>query len=361
MNLGAVGAQQGSPIASGKSYLAARRGVAPRAAINGLRGPRLARNGSAPRRGLPTGQAAAEVAAVEAKPSFASQSSRIMGNSKDRATLQDLEHELEVLAQQIEGLFAGLDRRTAIAAKILELGYRINAEYDHLRRGDQNPEAVEQLQRSIQPIQAEIEALRTESNSILASIGSAERAAREIMVKCARQVPHVTPLLDRFREIYASRTAPDVLLLKLRQLVTEGRAALQSSPEGETSARPDDVIKTDAEAVQLSLGPTAKRFRGPKIELHRERLALWKRLAEELATIWQETRKFATLDGLKRKYPDFQIWTLLAADAQRELLERKFNPKAYAGNLVLRKYGLKSLETLRRSREIVRAAEPKQA
>jgi hypothetical protein len=284
-----------------------------------------------------------------------------MSNSKDRATLQDLERQIEVLTQQIEGLFAGLDRRAAIEAKILELGYRINAEYDLLGRGDQNPEAVEQLQRRIQPIQAEIDALRAESNSILSSIGSTEQAAREIMVKCARRVPHVTPLLDRFREIYASRTAPDVLLLKLRQLVTEGRTALQSSHERETSARPDDVIKTDAEAVQLSLVPTAKRFRGPKIELHRERLALWERLAGELATLWQATRKFATLDALKRKYPDFQIWTLLTADEQRELLEGKFNPKAYAGNLVLRKYGLKSLETLRRSRGIVREAERKHA
>lgn len=83
---------------------------------------------------------------------------------------------------------------------------------------------------------------------------------------------------------------------------------------------------------------------------------MWDRLAVELATIRQVTRKYTSLQGLKQKYPGFLLWSILTEAEQRELLSEDFRPRAYAGNLVLRRYGLAGLETLRKDRAKLRKA-----
>ena len=45
---------------------------------------------------------------------------------------------------------------------------------------------------------------------------------------------------------------------------------------------------------------------------------------------------------------------MLSDVEQKELLDGDFRPKAYAASLVLRKFGLTSLETLRTDRKILR-------
>lgn len=264
------------------------------------------------------------------------------------------------LLLRVDGLFAELDHKAAVDAEILRLGYQINAEYAQCEGpppGSRRSNSVAQLQERIGPIKVEINKLRTESQAILDSIRSVEQEARDVVARCARVAPNLTPLLDQFWEVYGSRVAPDIELLKLRDLLAEARARLEAEPPPQTLRSSGSVTA----GKEVPPDTSRKRARGPNLELHRERVALWDALASELTCIWQETKRYATVQGLKVKYPHFKIWDLLSDAEQKELLEREFTPRAYAGSLVLRKYGLKSRETLRASRKCVRNADRQQA
>jgi hypothetical protein len=104
-----------------------------------------------------------------------------------------------------------------------------------------------------------------------------------------------------------------------------------------------------------SAGPP---LRTPNLEISRERIALVDQAATELATIKRDLAKFCTPVELKEKYPNFTIWNMLFASELKELVDgAQFRPKAYAENLVLRKYGLQSRETIKKDRKKIRAAD----
>ena len=65
----------------------------------------------------------------------------------------------------------------------------------------------------------------------------------------------------------------------------------------------------------------------------------------------------ATVEKLKTKYPGFRLWEMLSEQEQRELLDEKFNPRAYARSLTLGQYGLTSLSTLKKDRKKLRYAQ----
>jgi hypothetical protein len=270
--------------------------------------------------------------------------------------VQDCRQLVSGLLLRVEELLAGLDHKAEVDAEILRLGYQINAEYapyEGMPPGTVSIAAEEQLQERIGPIKVEINKLRTESQAFLGSIHSMEREARKVVVRCAKVTPSLTPVLNRFWGVYGSRFNPDLELLQLRDLLAEVRTRLEAVP----LARALPPSEGASAGKKITAGISHKRVRGPHLEMHRERVELWDKLAAELAHIWQATRKYATLQGLKGSYPDFLIWRLLPDPEQNELLDGKFNPKAYAGNLVLRKYGLTSLETLRKSRKLARKAD----
>ena len=251
-----------------------------------------------------------------------------------------------------ESRVTGLDDKAALDEEILRLGKEIDAEYaqyEGLLPGTMSAEANEQLQKRIRPIQARIEKLRIESQAILVSMRSMEHEARVVVARCARVAPKLTPLLDQFWEVYGSRYAPDVELLKLRKLLTQVRQRLEAALRTQMLSPSENTPQEE----EVRAGISDKRGTRPKLELHRERIELWDRLSSELAHIWQDTRKYATVRGLKEKHPDFEIWKRLSDSEQQEVLNGEFSPKAYAGNLVLRIYSLRSIETLRKSRKLV--------
>jgi hypothetical protein len=270
--------------------------------------------------------------------------------------VQDCRQLVSGLLLRVEELLAGLDHKTAVDAEILRLGYQINAEYapyEGMPPRTVSITAEEQLQERIGPIKVEINKLRAKSQAFLDSIHSLEREARKVVARCARVAPSLTPVLNRFWGVYGSRFAPDLELLKLRDLLAEAQARLDAVPLA--PALPPSEGATAGK--EIAAGISRKRVRGPHLAVHRERVELWDKLAEELAHIWRATRKYATVQGLKEKYPDFEIWKLLPDPEQRELLDGNFKPKAYAGSLVLQKHALTSLETLRKSRKLVRNAD----
>ena len=281
-------------------------------------------------------------------------------DGKGDVAVQDCRQLVSALLLRAEELLTDLDRKTTVDAEILSLGYQINAayaQYESLPPGTVSADPEKQLQERIGPVQAKIDKLRLESQAILGGITSLEQEARNVVARCARGAPSLTPMLDRFWEVYGSRFFPDVELLKLRDLLTEVRARLEAEPPPQTFLPSGSITAGE----EVPLNTSRKRARGPNLKLHRERVALWDALATELTYIWQATKRYATVQGLKVKYPHFMIWDLLPDAEQKELLDREFTPRAYAGSLVLRKYGLKSRETLRASRKHVRNADRQQA
>jgi hypothetical protein len=272
---------------------------------------------------------------------------------KSRVEVPECRQVLSDLIKRTEILLTELDRKVAIDAEVLKLGYQINAEYaqyEGLVPGSVTTSSEERLQERIGPIKARIRELKDESQAVLDDIHALEREARRVVANCARGVPTLTPLLHQFGEIYGSRFAPDLELLNLRALLAEAQEKLGPVSPAQMPP-PSESIPSTAEVAE---DPIRRQLRGPNLELHRGRLRLWDQLAAELAGVWRATRKYTTLQALKMHHPDFEIWRLLSDREQQELLDGQFNPRSYAGNLVLQKYGLKSIETLRKSRKIVR-------
>ena len=148
----------------------------------------------------------------------------------------------------------------------------------------------------------------------------------------------------------------DTLLRDARDKAYGERASL-STPQLEPPAKePMDsdlafVNRPDDESGKNLQLP--KRHRGPDYETSRERIDLVKTLVGELTTIFQQRDKKGSVEALRKKYPKFQLWKRLPASEHHDLLG-DFKPKVFAENLVLRKYGLTSRETLKADRKKLR-------
>lgn len=100
-----------------------------------------------------------------------------------------------------------------------------------------------------------------------------------------------------------------------------------------------------------------RRQRGPNYGKSRERVDLEDILRSELGTIKSRTGKFATVNELKKEFPDFRLWTILSLDEQQELLTEEFKPTGYARSLVMRKFGLTNPDTIKKDRQKLRKAD----
>jgi hypothetical protein len=123
----------------------------------------------------------------------------------------------------------------------------------------------------------------------------------------------------------------------------------------------------DGDSDQANVGPNDRSLarttdrvlprRTPDLKSSRERLALVDILQRELAIIKKEVNGYCTVEGLKRKYPTFTVWSHLEDWQLKALVDgEEFAPKAYAENLTLMKFGLTSRETLKKDRRKLRKA-----
>lgn len=115
---------------------------------------------------------------------------------------------------------------------------------------------------------------------------------------------------------------------------------------------------TDVRAASHSRGTGYIRpKRTPDLKRSRERIALYDRLAQELATIGQELTGCCSVEGLKGKFPRFTLWTLIEDCQIQEIVNGDpFKPKAYAASLTLAKFGLTSRDTLKKDRQKLKRA-----
>jgi hypothetical protein len=131
--------------------------------------------------------------------------------------------------------------------------------------------------------------------------------------------------------------------------------AVDQAPQSQQGFRTTAI---DSAVAQSSSFPSEiggqNRRRTPDIQLSRERLSLLDKLVGELTTVFQQKDKATSVEALKRKYPNFELWKQLSQPEQVELLTEDFIPKAYAKTLVKRKYGLLSDETVKNDREKLR-------
>jgi hypothetical protein len=101
--------------------------------------------------------------------------------------------------------------------------------------------------------------------------------------------------------------------------------------------------------------------RMPDLKTSRTRITLQVLFTRELAIIKKRVQEsFCDAGMLKREYPDFEVWNQLSSSEIREIARGEdFRPKAYAGNIVLRMFGLTNLETLRKDRKKLKKASQK--
>jgi hypothetical protein len=149
--------------------------------------------------------------------------------------------------------------------------------------------------------------------------------------------------------------------------VPTDRGTTDEATQGEQQATPASVLGEATEATNKSAKASQPQARGagkntPRrtvdLKSIRERVELADALARELAIIKQETRAYCTVEGLKRKYPKFILWTVIEDSQIKDLTEgQAFSPRAYAENLMLAKYGLTSRETTKKYRQRLRQAD----
>jgi hypothetical protein len=192
---------------------------------------------------------------------------------------------------------------------------------------------------------------------------SLEERAVVILAKRARLKANPTEALAP--AIGNAKTAP---AQPQRMLAAERMAHVPDSENAEratlVSTRPDQNfaltpnMQGDNRGKQGGAADYRTPRRTPDLESSRGRIKLLETLAHELAIIKQETRRHCTVDGLKQRFSDFILWTVIKDPQIQELVDGEaFMPKAYAENLTLAKYGLTSRETLKKDRAKLRKAE----
>jgi hypothetical protein len=264
------------------------------------------------------------------------------------------------LLEEVEQQLLEFARNRENQAKIRELDRLMQEEFSRFGGSwSMNPTDLKEFQDKVRPYREAMDDIERQRKVMLDRIVGLASKVRQYLVDCTIQNPATEALIDRADQLLqgcSSRTVqPDVVLLKLRKLLQEPAQVASESP----SVKPPPSLKDSTGSGSKSPVPAqGRRIRGPNLEVSRERVKLWEKLSSELATIWDRTRGYTTVETLETSYPEFEIWGMISPADQRDLLNGEFKPRIYAGHLVLRRYGLTSLETLRKDRQKLRKAAP---
>ena len=146
-------------------------------------------------------------------------------------------------------------------------------------------------------------------------------------------------------ELLLERDADKVISArKIEPVRTDGDAAIDHT----------GIAQVDPEISAQSRAAEASRERGPDKKKHKARVDFEDSLISELASVRDRLGDSAsTLEGLRERFPNYKLWTLLAGAEQAELLEREFKPKVYARTLTARKFGV-GKEAIKKSRQILK-------
>jgi hypothetical protein len=273
----------------------------------------------------------------------------------------DPRNTVAVLQRELDTLLSNLRQALALQPRIAELERIRHEEFD--RGGGwtgRSPEEVAAFYANTGPQQQEILDLQEQHRRVVDRSREFGGRVRQYVVDLACEIAAAEPLLDPtdelVRQFANGSVAPDAFLLGLRGILRRARQATGVLSIPEEAAHDQPEATASAGMREEAAIASRKRERGPDLETSRKRIELWDKLASELATIFKQVRHHATVPMLKARYPGFEIWERLSESEQAELPAGRFKPRAYAGHLVLRAYGLTSLEALRKDRQKLRKA-----
>ena len=155
-------------------------------------------------------------------------------------------------------------------------------------------------------------------------------------------------------EIEKARVLLDRLISAYAWGVRGTEAHLSSGAHRERVRGPSTAEQTPGEEFRPER-PQGRR-RGPDLDKIKARTALFNQLRRELATVQEDMLSFHSLEQLKKRHPQFRLWSVLSEAEQKELLAVEFRPLPYAKTLVLKQYGVTSKETLKKDRLKLRQA-----
>ena len=155
------------------------------------------------------------------------------------------------------------------------------------------------------------------------------------------------------QEIVQRRTPESVASAMLAKTEAE-KPARPLSAERVNGSKTGQLISNQNLGMNENYKP--RRERGPNIKISQERVDLEDKLRSELGAIAIELGHSPTLEQLKKKFPDYNLWSILSGEEQELLITEEFKPRAYARTLVMRKDGLTNPETIKKDRQKVRRA-----
>lgn len=288
---------------------------------------------------------------------------------------------MEALCREIEEIWAELSQRASDLRwsghlwRQSEQGSRIADPAQRMKEGQRNAEEQgrickrltafsDRVQRVAKEVRAELEAL-----SFHAADVSEERygEAQSILRALAEVVPpsslacHSGEFLDpeSVRSWFGGLKRLAVRALALaRGLSLETATMSGEGVDGICAAGAESAAADDSALPVRTNQVSGKRI--ANFELSRERLELFNTLRAELTTIADaiSTGKCQSVKDLKGRYPDYRIWVILSPDEQGELLTAEYKPRAYAGTLTARNYGI-STDTLKYDRKKLKQAPAK--
>lgn len=233
----------------------------------------------------------------------------------------------------------------------------------------ENPPRSDVLRSSFEPASKSISDSPREVQDVITG-GMDRNQIQEILRTIQDDFTRLTEGMDDSVALDANRSLQSALETSLNDVDSNSltnvveqlqEAVREVEPFSNQTVDAPTSLTIDPKPVSIDSSANARNVarprRTPDIQSSRARLALVETLARELALVKQETRKYCSVEGLKGKYPDFNLWTVIEHSQLRELVNGEaFVPKAYAENLVLAKFGLTSRETLKKDRRKLRKA-----
>lgn len=281
-----------------------------------------------------------------------------MALANDPRSFEPFRQSLEDLLAKLNSLLTSVQQCADVVDRINELAHPRDREQEVVNSlvPTQDQEEIDTRTKKINAWDKEIEGLtspfpKTERESCI-FLGDLQDVLKVLPIE-PPQLGNIRSEIERLeiwenarnrflgmRPSYADLLAVRLRLGEMLKYLSQAQEAAHEHPSPLPPAAPI------AQAEQ-----NAGRKLGPDIETSQKRIELEEILTRELVTIAQRIGALTTLDELKKTYPEFRLWQILSAPEQEELLTVEFREKTFARKLVMREFGITSLDTLKKDRK----------
>ena len=115
------------------------------------------------------------------------------------------------------------------------------------------------------------------------------------------------------------------------------------------SGNPSAAVQTLTTRTGKAKQPTDKASKRAQA-----RIAFLKKLESELTAIKLETQGYCTIADLQQRFRDFTVWGEISEAERNGLLSEGMKPKELARKLTFRRFGIRSVDTLKRDQRMLR-------